>query len=352
LKSTCIVLLGILLSNAGWAAARTDLPWSPLPDKVPTPKDNPTTKEKITLGKQLFFDPRLSFDGTISCNSCHNVMGNGTDNRGVSLGVNAKAGGRSSPTVWNSAFHSVQFWDGRAPSLEEQAKGPLINPVEMGMKDHFMVMDRVARIPGYVTQFKKIFGGDNAVSIDNAAKAIAAYERTLITRNSPFDKYMRGNKKAISAQAESGMKLVMELGCITCHRGANFNGSDLKMGEGFYQKFPLLPDEEYVKKYKFTVDKGRGDLTKNEEDDHFWRVPTWRNVALTAPYFHNGSVDTLEEAVRVMAKLQLGKTVTDNQVADIVAFLNTLVGEFPEQTMPRLPETPGKTFFPRTMGEG
>ncbi len=330
--------------------ARVELPWSPLPEKPPTPKDNPSTREKISLGKQLFFDPRISLDGTISCNSCHNVMGNGTDNKPTSAGVDAKHGGRSAPTVWNSAFHSVQFWDGRAASLEDQAKGPMTNPVEMAMKDHAMVMDRISRIPGYVAQFKKVFNGENSTTIENTAKAIAAYERTLITRNSPFDRYMRGNKKAISAQAEKGMKTVIELGCITCHRGQNFNGTDLKMGEGFYQKFPLLPDEVYTPKYRFMDDKGRAETTKKEEDEHFWRVPTWRNVALTAPYFHNGSVATLEEAVRIMAKVQLGKEVTEEQVSDIVSFLNTLVGEFPEQTLPRLPETPGKTFFPLNAG--
>lgn len=339
-----LLLVLAVLSNVAFAAA-DPLPWSPLPAKVPTPANNPTTKEKVHLGKQLFFDPRLSLDGTVSCNSCHNVMSGGTDSRPFSVGVSAKVGGRSAPTVWNAAFHTVQFWDGRAATLEDQAIGPMTNPVEMAMASHDVVMARVAQIPGYVEGFKKAFKGEaNPVTITNAAKAIAAYERTLITRNSPFDKYMKGNKKAISAQAEKGMRTVIELGCITCHRGSNFNG-ELAMGEGFYQKFPLLPDEVYTPKYKLTADKGRGDLTKNEEDNHFWRVPTWRNVAITAPYFHNGSVASLEEAVRVMAKVQLGKDVSEDQVKDIVAFLNTLTGEFPEQTMPRLPETPGKSFF-------
>lgn len=344
MKNTLSFLFLIAVSVAAQAAP--SLPWSPLPDKVPTPANNPTTKEKVHLGKQLYFDPRISVDGTVSCNSCHNVMSNGTDNRPFSLGVGAKAGGRSAPTVWNSAFHTVQFWDGRAATLEDQAVGPMTNPIEMGMPSHDVVISRISQIPGYVEGFKKAFKADaNPVNISNAAKAIAAYERTLITRNSPFDKYMKGNKKAISAQAEKGMRTVMELGCITCHRGPNFNGDGLELGVGFYQKFPLIPDDVYTPKYKFTDDKGRGGVTKNEEDDHFWRVPTWRNVALTAPYFHNGSVATLEEAVRVMAKVQLGKNITDEQVKDIVAFLNTLSGEFPEQTMPRLPETPGKSFF-------
>jgi cytochrome c peroxidase len=340
----------ILFTCSLFAVGETlsDLPWAPLPAKPPIPMDNPMTPAKIRLGKELFFDPRLSKDGTVSCNSCHNLMAGGGDNRDVSVGVGGKFGKRSSPTVWNAAFHSVQFWDGRAPTLEEQAKGPLVNPVEMAMNDHFMVMGRVKQVPGYVTEFEAVFGGQDSLTIENAAKAIAAFERTLLTHNSAFDKYLRGNKKAISAQAEKGMRTVISLGCITCHNGVNFNGPELAQGEGFYQKFPTFPDNDYVKKYGFLDDLGRAQATKNlEEDSHMWRVPTWRNIALTAPYFHNGSVATLEEAIRVMAKVQLDKTVTDEQVADIVAFMKTLSGEFPTITLPRLPDTEGRTFFPK-----
>lgn len=324
------------------AASKTqmELPWSALPKTPPIPKDNPMTPEKVYLGRQLFMDPRLSKDGTVSCNSCHNVMASGGDNRAFSAGVGGKLGGRSAPTVWNSAFHTVQFWDGRAISLEEQAKGPMINPSEMGMENHQSVVDRIEKIEGYVSQFKKVFGVKE-ITIDKVAKAIAAYERTLITPHSPFDRYAKGEKKAMSAQALRGMNTVIEVGCVGCHTGANFNAPEgLAMGEGFYQKFPTFTDNEYVKKYKFEEDLGRGGVTKNEEDNHFFRVPTWRNIALTAPYFSNGSVKTLEEAVKVMAKVQLNKDITANQVADIVEFLKALTGERPKQQMPSLPPDP------------
>lgn len=317
-----------------------------LPDQPPIPKDNPMTQEKIELGKMLYFDPRLSMDGTISCNSCHNVMFHGGDGRPVGAGIHGQRGGRGSPTVWNSAFHTVQFWDGRAVSLEEQAKGPLINSVEMGMSSHDMVIARIQQIPGYVQAFKKVFPKDKKPTIDNAAKAIAAYERTLITPNSPFDKYMKGNKKAMTPQQIRGMKLVEEIGCTSCHTGVNFAGEGFKMGEGHYQPFPQIPGSKYDKMYDLTSDLGRYEVTKKDEDKNHWRVPTWRNVAITAPYFHNGKVHTLSEAVRVMAKTQLGMDLKDKQVSDIVAFLNALTGEFPVQTMPMLPNTVNETVTP------
>ena len=316
----------------------------PLP-AVPIPKDNPQSAAKISLGKQLFFDPRLSLDGTVSCNSCHNVMGSGTDNRPNSIGVGGKAGGRSSPTVWNSAYLSAQFWDGREPTLEAQAKGPLTNPIEMAMPNHDAVMARVKKIPGYVEQFNKVFGGKDAVTIDNLAKAIASYERTLVTPNSPFDKFLKGNKGAISAKAKKGYQLVTEVGCMSCHMGPNFAGPPLPVGTGFFQKFPVYENSAFVAKYHLKEDAGRAEHTKKDEDRGFWRVPTWRNVAVTAPYFHNGAVKTLDEAVRVMAETQLNKQLTPDQVGEIVAFLETLTGEFPKDTLPRLPDTVGTTLL-------
>lgn len=317
-----------------------------LPDSPPIPADNPQTPEKIELGKMLFFDPRLSMDGTISCNSCHNVMFHGGDGRPVGAGIHGQRGGRGSPTVWNSAFMTVQFWDGRAASLEEQALGPIVNSVEMGMSSHDLVINRIKQIPGYVQAFKKVFPKDKVPTIKNAAKAIAAYERTLITPNSPFDQYMKGNKKAMNAAQIRGMKLVEEIGCTSCHTGENFAGEGFKMGEGHYQPFPQIPGSKYDKMYDLTSDLGRFEVTKNPEDKNHWRVPTWRNVAITAPYFHNGKVKTLDEAVRVMAKTQLGMDLKDKQVQDIVAFLNALTGEFPKQTMPMLPNTVNTTLTP------
>jgi cytochrome c peroxidase len=200
-------------------------------------------------------------------------------------------------------------------------------------------------MPGYVTQFAKVFGTKDAVTIDNAVKAIAAFERTLITPDSPVDRFLRGDKKALSADAQNGLKLVQDIGCAACHSGVDFAGPALPAGQGFYQKFPTVPGTEYEKKYNLTEDLGRYAVTKNDADKSMWRVPTWRNIALTAPYFHNGSVATLPEAVRVMAKTQLDKDLTDEQVGSIVAFLTGLTGQFPRLTLPRLPETPGLTLL-------
>lgn len=332
---------GIALAGLSVAASAFEV----LPETAPAPVDNPTTAAKVELGKQLYFDPRLSINGTVSCNSCHNVMANGTDNRPVSVGVFDKRGARSAPTVWNAAFLSVQFWDGRAASLEDQAKGPILAGVEMGMPNEAAVIERLQKIPGYVTQFKAVFGGEDALSYDNVARAIAAFERTLITPNSAMDRYLKGDKSALSAAAKRGMKQVEEVGCTACHTGPNYAGpANLPIGEGFYQKFPVFPSP-YDKQYDLKADPGRYEVTHKEADKHLWRVPTWRNVAVTAPYFHNGSVQTLDEAVRVMAKTQLNKELTDAQVTDIVAFLNGLTGEFPTISMPRLPETPKHTLL-------
>ncbi len=318
--------------------------WEALPTKAPEPKDNPTTPEKVELGQLLYFDPRFSSTGTVSCNTCHNLMLGGEDNRDFSMGVHGKTGGRSAPTVWNSAFASSQFWDGRAATLEEQAKGPVVNPVEMGMSELEMAMDRVRAIPGYEPYFVRAFGNDNPMTVDNAAKAVAAFERTLITPGSPYDRFVKGEKTALTEQQQRGMKLFADTGCTSCHSGPAFSGPAMPVGSGFFMKFPTFADSDYVAKYDFVKDKGRAEATGKVTDENLWKVPTLRNVALTAPYFHNGSVSKLDEAVRVMAKLQLNKDLTENQVSDLVAFLEGLTGEFPEQILPRLPATLGWTF--------
>jgi cytochrome c peroxidase len=315
-----------------------------LPEKAPEPKDNPTTEAKVELGKALYFDPRLSIDGTISCNSCHNVMSAGDDARPVSVGVKGQKGGRGAPTVWNSAFNSVQFWDGRAKDLETQAVGPLTNPIEMGMPSHDAVMKRIKKIPGYISLFDKAFG-KNKITIENLGKAIAAFERTLITPNSPYDRFVKGDKKALSPLAQKGLKLVEEVGCTACHSGPHFSGEEA-MGVGNFQPFPQIPGSKFDKMYDLLSDMGRFEETKKDDDKHMWRVPTWRNIALTAPYFHNGKVQTLEEAVIVMAKTQLDLDLKPNQVKEIVAFLESLTGEFPKIDMPRLPQYPKTTFTP------
>ncbi len=328
-KFILVFIGGVLLSS--YSAKGAAPPWPALPVTPPIPTDNPQTDAKIHLGKELFFDARLSKDGTVSCNSCHTVMGGGTDNRAVSVGISGQKGVRSAPTVFNAAFNKVQFWDGRANSLEAQAMGPLTNPKEMGMDSNDAVVARLAQIPGYVTEFKSVFPNDSTITIDDVAKAIASYERTLLTPNSPYDRYVNGDASAISAQAIQGMNTAKSVGCIQCHSGANFNAS------GGLELFPTFTDNDYIAKYKLTDDSGDG--------EHNFRIQTWRNITLTAPYFHNGSVTTLPEAVRVMGKTQLNIDLTDQQVADIVEFMKTLEGDFIEQTMPRLPGTSGQSVI-------
>ena len=309
-----------------------------LPTKAPAPADNPTTADKVALGKMLYHDPRLSSSGTVSCASCHNTMLGGEDNRAGSVGVGGQVGGRSAPTVWNAAFNKVQFWDGRAASLEAQAAGPVTNPIEMGMKSWDDVVVRLEAIEGYQVAFKKAFG-KQAISEDTATKAIAAYERTLITPNSPYDRYVKGNKKAMTEQQIRGMNKAVELGCVGCHSGPAFNGP------GTFQKFPVIGNGYFEAQYNFKDDKGLAEVTGKKADEYMWKVPTLRNIALTAPYFHNGSVKNLEMAVKLMAKLQLGQDLAKDEIADIVAFLDALTGEFPKQTMPVLPAGKvGSTF--------
>lgn len=328
----------LLLSLSGAVAAQN---WQALPDQPPVPEDNPVTEAKVELGKMLYFDPRLSLTGTVSCNSCHNLMEGGDDSRPTSFGVHGKLGGRNAPTVWNAAFLSTQFWDGRAPTLEEQAKGPMANPVEMGMGSAEDAADRVRRIPGYRPYFERAFGEDATVTADAMAAAIASFERTLITSGAPYDRFVEGEKGALTDAQQRGMQKFAELGCTACHSGPNFSGPRLPMGTAFRQPFPKFTGSEYVARYGLMEDRGRAEATGEEADAHMWRVPTLRNVAHTAPYFHNGSVRSLEEAVRVMASTQLDRELAPQEVADITAFLESLSGPFPELTLPRIPAGPG-----------
>jgi cytochrome c peroxidase len=315
--------------------------WEALPTAAPAPADNPTSVARVDLGRMLYHDPRFSETGTISCASCHNLMEGGDDHRPTSIGVHGMKGGRNAPTVFNAAFLSSQFWDGRAPTLEAQAKGPIVNPVEMGMKDLGSAIERIRRIPGYVPYFNAAFGAGDTVTIDNAARAIAAYERTQITPRSSYDRYVAGDKAALTAEQQRGMKAFAETGCGACHAGAAFAGPPLPVGTPFLQKFPTSTDNAYVAKYDLLADKGRFNSTKDPADEHMWRVPQLRNLPYTAPYLHNGSVKTIPEMVRLMAKVQLGTDLQDARVVEISAFLASLTGEFPKETMPRLPPTPG-----------
>ena len=349
LKRMCpiVVLTAMGFGYATGAAAYDFL--QPLPDKVPIPKDNPQSEAKIALGKQLYFDRRLSVNGTVSCNSCHNVMAGGQDNRALSVGALGKSGRRNAPTVWNVAFQTVLYWDGRARSLEEMLHSHLLDDTVMAMPDAYAVERRLDRIPGYHPEFAKAFGGGDPINLDNIAKAIASYIRTLVTPGSDFDHYIRGNKSALSVSAKRGLEHFKEIGCMACHFGPNFAGPApgpyLKMGDGFYELFPNFVGSKYDEEYNLTADIGRYEFSHDPGEKRMYRLPVLRNIAVTGPYFHNGSVPTLSEAVRVMALTQDKTTLTTEQTRDIVAFLESLTGHFPAQNMPKLPPTPHEVVW-------
>ena len=325
--------------------AATDGEWQALPDKADSPEDNPTTESKVALGKKLFFDPRLSLTGTVSCNTCHNLMEGGDDGRPSSMGVHGRIGPRNAPTVWNSVFQASQFWDGRSPSLEDQAKGPIVAAPEMGMPAHEHAIKRIAAIPGYQTEFREVFESEDSVTIDNLAKAIAAFERTLITPNSAFDRYVRGETSAMTHKQIRGMELFSEVGCTECHSGPAFNGWDVGSTTPTFEEFPRNVESQFVKQFRLDKDLGRFASTNKKSDKRYFKVPTLRNVTLTSPYFHNGAVATLTDSVRVMGETQLDTKLSDEEVRSIIDFLETLEGEFPSITMPRIPSRPGESVI-------
>lgn len=292
--------------------------FAPVPDEAPAPADNPMTPEKIELGKMLYFDPRLSSSGVISCHTCHNLSLGGTDRLPTSLGHEFLTGGRNAPTVLNAAFFNLQFWDGRATGLEEQAQGPIQAGVEMAMPADLAV-ERIASIEGYLPYFEAAFPEEESpITFMNIARAIASFERTLITPNDAFDRYLAGDTTALSDDAKRGLEIVVQVGCIACHNG------------------PMLSTGTLMA-FNHGNDLGRATVTGEASDEFMFRVATWRNISLTAPYFHDGSVATLEEAVRVMGSVQLKRDLTDEEVFFIVAFLESLEGEMPEITIPPLP---------------
>ncbi len=339
----------VLFAAMAWliaAPAWAGLPFDPLPPQPPIPADNPQTPEKIELGKMLFFDRRLSVTGTHSCNSCHDLAAGGDDGRSVSVGALGRAGHRNALTLWNAAFHTVYNWDGSAPTLEAQFKAHVVDPNVMAMPSGRYLVSRLERIPGYVAAFEEVFG---RLDFDAVARAVAAFERTLVTPGSAYDRYLEGEESALSGQARRGFETFIEIGCASCHFWVNLAGPipgvALKQGEGFYELFPNHPGTAYEKRYRLADDLGRYTITQQEIDRRKWRMPGLRNVALTAPYFHNGSVKSLEEAVRVMALTQLKKRPSDEEVADIVAFLHSLTGPFPTIELPRLPPSPGTSVL-------
>ena len=322
--------------------------FQPLPKEVPVPASNPLTEQKAELGKQLFFDTRLSVNGSISCNSCHDVVNGGADARPLSPGATGKLGRRNAPTVWNVGFQTVLFWDGRARSLEEQLGAHLLDETTMALPNARAVAERLAAIPGYRDQFARAFG--EPASVDTVANALASYIRTLRTPDSAFDRYIRGDQQALSPEARHGMERFRDVGCLSCHFGVNFAGPApgpaLKMGDGFYELFPNYVGSHYDAAYELDKDLGRYHYSGDAGEKRMWRVPALRNIARTAPYFHNGSVSTLSEAVRVMARVELNTTLDNADVADIVAFLESLTGRFPLQTLPQLPPTPPDVVWP------
>ena len=322
-KTTGLILAALLVgfaTEAALTAADTDIAKlraraqkqiGALPDKMPGADQD--TPEQIALGKKLYFDTILSLDQTVSCNTCHLVDNNkaGVDNEKVSTGVNKKTGARNSPTVLNAGFHGIQFWDGRAPDLKEQAKGPVLNPVEMAMPDEQTVVDRLSKDKNYPAEFKKAFPDDDEpLSFDNMAGAIAAFERTLVTKDR-FDDFLKGDDKALSAQELKGLETFLTVGCVTCHNGPVLGGKNFHK-IGVYKPYPNKDD------------LGRYDATKKNTDKLKFKTPSLRNIAITAPYFHDGGIPTLEEAVENMGFLQTKKGLTDQEKADITAFLKTL----------------------------
>jgi cytochrome c peroxidase len=294
---------------------------------------NPAMAE---LGKKLFFDTRLSKSGFISCNSCHNLSMGGTDNLKTSIGHNWQKGPINSPTVLNSSLNVAQFWDGRAADLKEQAGGPIANPGEMA-SNHALSVNILQSIPGYVSEFKKVFGTDK-IDIDKVTASIAAFEETLVTPNSRFDKWLAGDKKAINDQELAGYKLFKEAGCAACHNGPAVGGNS-------FQKMGL------VEPYKGNTTDGRSAVTGKDADRFNFKVPTLRNVELTYPYFHDGEAATLSEAVDVMGRLQLGRKFTADENAKLVAFLVTLTGEQPSFKLPQLPPSSDITPRPDPFGK-
>jgi cytochrome c peroxidase len=295
-----------------------------LPDEMPA-DHNPLTEAKIELGRNLYYDPRLSLAGDISCNTCHLLDNYGVDGLPTSKGHKGQLGDRNAPTVYNAALHMSQFWDGREPHVEAQAKGPPLNPVEMAMTSGDAVAAVFAAVPGYAPLFAAAFPGeDNPITYDNIGTAIGAFERRLVTKD-PFDAFQNGDIKALSAEQKAGLNTFMDVGCTTCHMGPLLGGTS-------FQKLGMVhPFED--------ADLGRMKATGDEADKQFYKVPSLRNVAKTGPYFHNGKVATLDESIKLMGYHQLGRELTDEQVASIASFLGALTGDVPTAYIAK-PELP------------
>lgn len=337
-RALLLILVPLLGGSPVFAAGNPDAAllaqaqqlFKPLPKDLAT-AERPVGPERVALGRVLFFEPRASLDGTVSCARCHLPALYGTDGLARSIGVKDRPNPRNAPTVLNAALQPFAHWRGDRTSVEDQARKALVGPPSFGQPDVESAMKQLDAIPGYRALFQRAFPGDpQPVNADNWATAIGAFERTLVTP-APFDAYLKGKVSALSPTARAGLRSFIQLGCVSCHNGAGVGGA-------LFQKFGVTGD--YWKETgSKTPDKGRFDVTGNEADAYFFKVASLRNVAMTPPYFHDGSVATLPEAVRVMAKVQLGKELTPAELAPLVAFLESLTGPMPEAfaTSPVLP---------------
>jgi len=280
---------------------------------VPVPTDVKADAQKVALGEKLFFDKILSKDKTLSCVSCHKLQHNGADNRQYTEGIDGQVGLFNVPTVYNAVYNFRQFWDGRAKNLKEQALNPITNPVEMGNTLPIVLRD-LKESSDYLRLFKAIY--DDGITENNLADVLAEYEKTLITPNSPFDLYLKGDMKALSQKELEGYRLFKTKGCISCHNGVNIGGN-------LYNKFGIYKDAK-------SRELGRYNTTHKEQDKYVFKVPSLRNIALTAPYMHDGRAETLEDAVNIMSKYQLGRPMQKDELESIVYFLETLTGELPQ----------------------
>lgn len=316
------LIVGSLLALSALSASAALL------DSVNIPK-TPQQEAKIELGKMLWFDPRLSLSGKVSCNTCHDLSTNGADTKPLSIGYAGRKGTVNSPTVFNAEKQIAQFWDGRAKTLAEQATGPITNPLEMAMTPE--IAEGVIRsIPGYRPYFEKAFGSKNP-TFSEIAEALAAFETTLTTPNAPFERYLKGDKNALTQQQIDGLKLFRRSGCIRCHSGNLLGGTSFqKVGS----VRPYVTDNS---------SKGRMDVSGKPWDEMMFKVPTLLNVERTAPYFHDGAVKTLPDAVKKMADIQLDMNLSEKQVEEIVAFLESLNGELPKIEKPTLPPSGPET---------
>jgi cytochrome c peroxidase len=325
------------------AAYAIDIPFAKLSSFAPLPPvatspTNPITEEKITLGRMLYFEPRLSRSQTLSCNSCHDLAKYGVDAGPTSTGFKGQHGNRNAPTVFNAAAHFVQFWDGRAADVEAQATGPMMNPVEMAMPSGKEVVEVLASIPEYVQLFHKAFPGDkDPVSLNNAGKAIGAFERKLMTP-SRWDAFLKGDANALTDDEKTGFLKFADAGCAACHNGALVGGNS-------YKKLGVK------KNWPDNKDQGRVKVSKDSSDKFVFKVPSLRNIVKTGPYFHNGSIPTLDVAIMKMSEYQLGKPLSEPDVKAIVAWMNTLTGPLPTEYIqpPTLP--PGTDKTPKPMSD-